>query len=133
VVGVVGDTRQQRLNDAASPMFFAPYAQGLFTTPHLVMRAAGNADTLPETMRRLVAARDPELPVHDVRAMEEYVALSMARPRFSTLLLSLFALLGLGLSATGLYGWSPTASRSGSTSSACDSRWEQGLGRCSPR
>jgi putative ABC transport system permease protein len=104
VVGVVSDVKQKALNEAVRPMFFVPYGQGLITTPHIVMRAAGSFDAIPEIARNVIAARDPELPVYGVRRMDEYMALSTASPRFSTFLLTLFALLGLGLSAIGLYG-----------------------------
>ncbi len=100
VVGVVSDVKQKALNEAVRPMFFVPYAQGLITTPHIVIRAAGGLDAIPEIARRVIAARDPELPIYGVRRMDEYMALSTASPRFSTFLLTLFALLGLGLSAS---------------------------------
>jgi putative ABC transport system permease protein len=42
--------------------------------------------------------------LYDVKTMEEYVATSVATPRFQTLLLALFAAVGLALTAIGLYG-----------------------------
>lgn len=104
VVGVVADVKQKALNEAVKPMFFVPYTHGLITTPHIVIRAGGDLDAIPEVARKIIAARDPELPVYGVRRMDEYMTLSTASPRFSTFLLTLFALLGLGLSAIGLYG-----------------------------
>src|SRR5262249_62040282 len=45
-----------------------------------------------------------ELALYDVKTMEDYVATSVATPKFQTVLLSLFAAVGLALTAIGLYG-----------------------------
>jgi putative ABC transport system permease protein len=104
VVGVVSDVKQQTLNEAPSPAYFVPHAQGLITTPHIVVRAAGALDAIPETVRRVVAATDPELAIYDVRTLQDRLSNSMASQRFTTFLLTLFAGLGLLLTAIGLYG-----------------------------
>ena len=106
VVGVVGDVRQERLSIAARPTFYIPYPQGMIVSPHLVVHAAGGRapSEVVETVRKAVAARDPELVVANVRTLDEYVDRSIAGARFNTLLLALFATLGLLLTAVGLYG-----------------------------
>ena len=104
IVGVVSDVKQQTLNEAPSPAYFVPHAQGLITTPHIVVRAAGALDAIPETVRRVVAATDPELAIYDVRTLQDRLSNSMASQRFTTFLLTLFAGLGLLLTAIGLYG-----------------------------
>jgi ABC-type antimicrobial peptide transport system permease subunit len=76
----------------------------LIATPHIVVRAAGAVDTVPEMVRRVLVAADPELAVYDVRTLEDRLTLSMASQRFTTFLLTLFAGLGLLLIAIGLYG-----------------------------
>jgi predicted permease len=104
IVGVVSDVKQQTLNEPPSPAYFVPHAQGLITTPHIVVRAAGAVDAIPETVRRVVAATDPELAIYDVRTLQDRLSNSMASQRFTTFLLTLFAGLGLLLTAIGLYG-----------------------------
>ena len=104
IVGVVSDVKQQTLNEAPSPAYFVPHAQGLITSPHIVVRAAGALDAIPETVRRVVAATDPELAIYDVRTLQDRLSNSMASQRFTTFLLTLFAGLGLLLTAIGLYG-----------------------------
>ena len=61
-------------------------------------------EAIPETVRQIVAKADPELAVYDVRTMQDRMATSMASQRFTTFLLTLFAMLGLLLTAVGLYG-----------------------------
>jgi putative ABC transport system permease protein len=104
IVGVAGDIKQNTLNEDPAPAYFIPYTQGLITTPHILVRTAGAADAIPETVRRVIAAADPELALYDVRTLEDRLNTSMASQRFTTLLLTLFAVLGLLLTAIGLYG-----------------------------
>jgi len=104
IVGVVGDIKQQAVNEAPGPAMFIPYAHGLITTPHLIVRAFGSVDPVPEMVRRVIARADPELAMYDVRTLHERLTVSMASQRFTTFLLTLFAGLGLLLIAIGLYG-----------------------------
>ena len=103
IVGVVGDIRQRTLSEESRPAYFVPYAQGLISPLYLVVRT-NNATGIVEDVRRTLARKDPELALYDVKTMEEYVATSVATPRFQTLLLALFAVVGLALTAIGLYG-----------------------------
>ena len=73
---------------------FIPHAHGLITTPHIVVRAAGGVDAVPEMVRRVIVAADPELAIYDIRTLEDRLNLSMASQRFTTFLLTLFAASG---------------------------------------
>jgi len=104
IVGVVRDIRQRSLDAPSQPMYFVPYAQGLISTLFIVMRATQPPSAVVEQARKAIFKRDPELALHDVRTLDEYLAISVAPARFQTLLLSLFAALALVLTAVGLYG-----------------------------
>jgi putative ABC transport system permease protein len=104
IVGVVGDIKQQTLNEPPAPAIYVPYAHGLITTPYIVVRAIGAVDAVPEMVRRVVRAADPELAIYDVRTLQERIGQTVATQRFTTFLLSLFASLGVVLIAIGLYG-----------------------------
>jgi putative ABC transport system permease protein len=104
IVGVIGDIKQQTLNEAPGPALYIPHAHGLITTPHIVVRAASGAGVVPAMVRRIITAADPELAVYDVRTLEDRLHTSIASQRFTTFLLTLFAGLGLLLIAIGLYG-----------------------------
>jgi putative ABC transport system permease protein len=55
-------------------------------------------------MRREIAAVDADLPVYDVRTMNQVIAESVAQRRFTMGLLAIFAFAALSLAALGLYG-----------------------------
>jgi len=103
IVGVVGDVRQQALSEAAAPAYFIPYAQGLISPLAIVVRST-DATAAADNIRQTLARREPEVSLFDVKTMDEYLASSVAAPRFQTLLLTLFAGVGLALTAIGLYG-----------------------------
>jgi ABC-type antimicrobial peptide transport system permease subunit len=69
----------------------------------LVVRGA-DPGALRRTVEREVAALLPDVPVSDVRTLEEVVGRSLARERFAALLVSLFTVLALLLAAVGVYG-----------------------------
>jgi predicted permease len=103
VVGIVGDIRRKRLDLPAEPMVYLYYQQ--FTIPFFHVFARGtNAASLANDARVVVRALDPELPLSAVETVAEMRARSMAEPRFRTVLLGLFAALGLSLAAVGLFG-----------------------------
>jgi len=105
IVGVVADVKQHALNEPARPGYFVPYAQGLISSLHLVIRSSGDDPaSVVESVRKTLARQDPELALHDVRSMQDYLTGSIASSRFETLLLAAFAVLALVLTAVGLYG-----------------------------
>jgi putative ABC transport system permease protein len=104
IVGVAADVKQVTLRDSSDPMYFVPHAQGIITTPHIVIRSAAAAESIPEAARRVIAAADPELAVYDVRTLQERLVATFATQRFATWLLALFAGLGLVLTGVGVYG-----------------------------
>lgn len=104
VVGVVGDGRYRRLEDVSLNVY-VPHRQSPWPLQHLVVRSAGsNPTALLGAVRRAIRDVDPALRPVDVATTEQMVSRSLARPRFLTLLLGLFAALALVLGAVGLYG-----------------------------
>jgi putative ABC transport system permease protein len=104
VVGVVGDVLQRNPGQPAAPQMFVPYTQRTSASARFIVRARGDALALASSVREQIRALDPNLPVADVVALNEMVARSIARPRFYTSLLTLFAAVALALSATGIFG-----------------------------
>ena len=68
-----------------------------------MVRTDGSVDLAP-AIRRLVKAIDRQVPAPKVESVETYMSRSIARPRFTMVLLTVFTLLALLLAAVGLYG-----------------------------
>src|SRR4029079_8101698 len=64
----------------------------------------GDPAALPRPGPAAIRQIDPNLPVADVRTMDDVVGAALATPRFTSVLLSIFAALALTLSAIGIYG-----------------------------
>jgi putative ABC transport system permease protein len=83
---------------------FIPHAQLPIGFMTLVVRTDVDPLSVVGSVAGQVRALDPELPLADVRTMEEVVDSTLARPRIVAVLLSVFALLALVLAAVGVYG-----------------------------
>jgi ABC-type antimicrobial peptide transport system permease subunit len=94
---------QDPTSDVYMPFRLNPY---LFppTDVTLVIRTTNSEMALGPAIRETVASLDPSLPVAGIRAMQTYVADSVAPRRFNLILLGAFALLALVLASAGLYG-----------------------------
>jgi predicted permease len=104
IIGVVGDTRNIALTEAVQPEVYPLQAQSANGTMMIAVRTRrAPVDVLP-AVRAHVTSLDPQVPIEDVRTMRDLVAQSVARPRFTLLLLAVFAGLGLVLAVVGTYG-----------------------------
>jgi predicted permease len=104
IVGVAaeisyGDSSKQNVAVVGN-MFMAPARP----YGHLIVRAGTNPMGLLPAVRKIVAGLDPEIPVQGARTMAENVFLVHSYQRFGALLLTVFAVLALGLAAVGIYG-----------------------------
>ncbi len=104
VVGIVGDVLQRNPGQPAAPQMFLPYAQRTGRSVRLIVRAQGDALALAPLIREQIRGLDANLPLADVMPLTDMVTRSVARPRFYTSLLTLFAAVALALSATGIFG-----------------------------
>jgi putative ABC transport system permease protein len=105
VVGVARDVRGYALEMKPRPQAYRPVEQDTENMMTIVIRAeATPASTLERTIRAEIKSIDPALPPANFRTMESLVATALARPRFSALLLGLFAVTALLLTVVGLYG-----------------------------
>ena len=104
IIGVVGDIRASGLNQKPYPSYYIPYSQLVWGAPTILVRTQGDARAVFPEVHEIVGQMDSEIPLFDVRTMEDYIALSVGREKFQTVLLGLFAGIALLLTAIGLYG-----------------------------
>ncbi len=104
IVGVVGDIKMATLDADTRPAVYLPHTQLPIGFMTLVVRSDVAPTSLAGSVRAAVAQVDPELPVADVRTMEEVVDRTLSRPRTVSVLLTVFAAIALILAAVGVYG-----------------------------
>jgi predicted permease len=104
VVGVVGRVTQYALDADSRIALYRPHLQSPARALYVVARhEAGDVAALSAAVRREIRALDADVPVYRLRPMTALVDASLARQRFSLLLLSLFAGVAIALAAVGLY------------------------------
>jgi putative ABC transport system permease protein len=104
IVGIVADVLQRSPGEPVAPQLFVPYTQSTTRSLRFVVRTAGDPLALAPAIRGEIRLLDPDLPIGEFNRLEQLVADSVARPRFYTSLLTLFAALALALAATGIFG-----------------------------
>jgi putative ABC transport system permease protein len=104
IVGVVGDVRNRNLSTEPKPAYYVPQTQIPFSQMVTVVKTAGEPHGLISAATKEVAVMDQDIPLFGVKSMAEYLSTSVAGPRFSTTLLSIFAGVALVLTIVGLYG-----------------------------
>jgi predicted permease len=104
VVGVVGDVRYRRLEQAAAPEAYLPALQAGYARTTVFLRTSGDPLAVVPALRSAVRAVDDDLPIYLVRTLEEQIGLALSKARFGSLLLTCFAGVALLLAALGVYG-----------------------------
>ena len=109
IVGIVGDVRSLGASEPAPPAVYVPLAQAP-RAPYegraltFIVRTSGNPTALTASARAAAASIDAGLPLANVRPMSEIVSEASGQPRFTTLVMSFFAIIAFFLAALGLYG-----------------------------
>lgn len=104
IVGIVADVKHAQFDKPAEPMSYWPIAELPYNNMTFVLRTKGEPESVAASARQVIQRLDPQQPVADVRTLSSLLGNSIARQRFNTLLLSIFATVALLLSAIGIYG-----------------------------
>jgi predicted permease len=105
VVGVAKDGKYRTLGEDPRPYFYLPFGQNYapeFVT--VVVRTAGDPENVTSSVRREVQTLDQELPIFDVKSMEQHMTRSLFGARMSAAFTSVFGVLALVLALMGIYG-----------------------------
>jgi predicted permease len=101
IVGVVGTVKQYGLDVDGRIVVYRP---SLGLLPYQVVRTAGDPAAAASAVVRAIHEVDPTIPVYDVRTMDDRMRSSLARQRFSAIMLGAFAVFALILAVVGVYG-----------------------------
>jgi len=106
VVGIVESIQMRGVADPADQIgaHYFPLSQRMDDDVAFAIRTSGEPDGLVEPIRRAIAEIDPELPIFDIRSMEERINRSLSDRRTPMVLTIGFGLLALLLAVIGIYG-----------------------------
>jgi len=104
IVGVVGDVKRQGLDASVRIESYRPHSQLSERRMEVVVRTSGDPLSLAKTLRDTVWSLDKDVPVADIKTMDDILADTMASRRFNLLLMSIFASVAMILASVGLYG-----------------------------
>ena len=104
VIGVVADVKHNGLDDPESPAIYVTFAQRPESRFTVVVKTSVPPESVTGGIRDAVKAVDPGRPVSGVRTMNALLSESLSGRRLSLNIVGGFALIGLLLAATGIYG-----------------------------
>jgi predicted permease len=105
IAGVVSDTKYEDMRQEIPREVYIPYVQNRFVTEMTAyVRTGRGSDQFFTALRGEVRALDPNLPVYDVRTLDEQVDQSLILERMVATLSAVFGGLATFLAAIGLYG-----------------------------
>jgi putative ABC transport system permease protein len=104
IVGIVGDVKHSGLDKQVTPAVFLSYLQTPEARMSLVVRTASDPASMIRAVKDQVYAVDRDQPMYKIRTMDQVVAESQSSPRFTLIMLGIFAAVALALAAVGIYG-----------------------------
>lgn len=104
IVGVVGDVRYRRIDEAPRPAFYVPRAQQPSELICVLVRPKQGVTVPSQVLRDLVKSLEPMQPVLEISTVDDIVQASIADQRFLALAQSALAVLALIVAAVGFYG-----------------------------
>ncbi len=104
MVGVVGDVHLSALNQDPGPAMYFTAWSGPWPSMDVVIRTAGDPLLSLQAVRQRLHELDAELPMANVRSMDQWLSASAAQPRLNAWLVAAFACVALALAAIGVYG-----------------------------
>ena len=83
IVGIAGDVKQTSLTDAVPPQMYTPFVQAPWPFLTAVARTTAAPEAAAGSLRQALAQLDPEQAAGEIRTFDQYLARSIATPRFT--------------------------------------------------
>jgi putative ABC transport system permease protein len=104
IVGVYGDVRNAGPKDDGFPEINVPFWQSPWPSAGVAVRTSGDPTSAQQSLAAVVRSMDADVPMADVKTMEQIVEETKAGDRFNTVLFAAFGGVALVLAALGIYG-----------------------------
>jgi putative ABC transport system permease protein len=104
IVGIAGDVKETSLAGAPTSQMYTPFVQAPWPFLTAVARTPAAPEAAAGSLRQALARLDPEQAAGEIKTFDQFLARSIATPRFTAILLGAFAALALALAGFGLYG-----------------------------
>ena len=104
VVGVVETGKYNSLGEEPTEFMYLPQREFFRTDVTMVVRTGGDTQGVLRQIQDIVRAADADMPLYDVRSMEDHMGVALLPARLGGSVLGIFGLLGLLLAAVGIYG-----------------------------
>jgi putative ABC transport system permease protein len=104
IVGIVGNVRTAGLATDPPPAIYMSYGVDVSSRITLIIATSREPRSLEGAVTQVLRGFDPQMPIGNVKTLDDLVAGTIARPRFNTTMVALFAALGLLLACIGIYG-----------------------------
>ena len=104
IVGVIGDERFKGIEQESEPAIYGPLGQAPQANVVLLTRVAGDPLAIAPQIRSLLRELDPEIPLVGVEPLAKTLSATIAQPRFTTVLLTIFSAVTVLLALIGVHG-----------------------------
>ena len=104
IVGVYENVRNGGPQGNGFPEIDVPFAQSPWPNVRMAVRTAGSPDNVSQSIAAVIHSADPDLPMADVKTMDQLLEQSVGGERFGAVLFGAFAVIALCLAAFGIYG-----------------------------
>lgn len=104
IVGVVGNVKYDSMETQFQPQAYISFNQMCYPGCYILIRGKGDPHSYALGLHEIAASLNREVPLHDIKTMQERISTSLSGSQFNTFLLISYASLALILAAIGVYG-----------------------------
>lgn len=104
IIGIVGNTKHLGLDLENEDLAYWPQPEQVYSSMTFILRTQSEPTSVMPAVRGVIRGLDPEQPIGEINTMEGLLGKSVARARFSTVLLGIFSVVALLMAAVGIYG-----------------------------